>query len=50
MLNDAVDYIDIEIDNNKPVIVHCNGGSGRTGRILSAYLMKKENLTAEEVC
>jgi len=27
-------------------MVHCNGGSGRTGTLLSAYMMKKEGLTA----
>ena len=35
-LDDAVDYIEDEIKNGKAVLVHCNGGSGRTGTLLAA--------------
>ena len=40
-LDDAVDYIEDEITNGNPVLVHCNGGSGRNGTILAAYIIKK---------
>ena len=40
-LDDAVDYIEYEITNRNPVLVHCNGRSGRTGTILAAYIIKK---------
>ena len=41
-------HIQRELDSNKIVYVHCWGGKGRTGTVIGAWLIEREDLTYAE--
>lgn len=46
-MDEVVNFIDRTISSGRAVLVHCAAGKGRTGAVLAAYILKKQNLTAK---
>jgi hypothetical protein len=44
----AVDFIESKLREGRPVDVHCLAGEGRTGCVLSAYLIMSNGLSADD--
>jgi atypical dual specificity phosphatase len=47
VLAKTADYIYNHIKGRKPVLIHCNNSKSRTGVLVTAYLVKKENLSKD---
>jgi predicted protein tyrosine phosphatase len=47
-MNEGVDFILGQVEAGRPVLVHCLAGEGRTGCVLSAYLIRTKNIGADE--
>lgn len=45
---DLLAYIESEIQDGRPVYVHCWGGIGRTGTVVGCWMVKKDSRTAED--
>ncbi|MDG6985600.1 MAG: dual specificity protein phosphatase family protein [Nitrososphaerota archaeon] len=47
-ISEGVKFIDTQRSSGKSVLVHCLAGEGRTGCVLSAYLIRVRGLSADE--
>ncbi len=48
LVHEAVLLLDKKLSEGKKVLVHCSAGKGRTGIVLSCYLVYKNKLNAEK--
>jgi len=47
-MEEGVDFVVKQLAEDRPVVVHCLAGEGRTGCVLSAYLIATQRIEAKE--
>ncbi len=47
-LPEALSFVESQIGNNRPALVHCRSGKDRTGLFMAYYLLKKHDLSPDE--
>jgi len=47
-VDNFIQLVDQAKDQNKPVVVHCKLGNGRTGTMIACYFLKEYNLSPKE--
>ena len=48
-MNKLLDLIDLSIENNQPIYLHCLGGIGRTGTVVGCYLARHGYASGQKV-
>ena len=47
-ITEAADWIKAQLEDGRPVLVHCAKGRGRSATLFAAYLMREEGMSFDE--